>query len=338
MFFENVSIAGLAYQDAPLVTTSVELESRLQDNLTRFEMRPNLIEALTGIRERRFWESTAQAMQATVGMVEGILAQAGIQKSQVGVLINSSVSKEFIEPSVASIIHGDLNMPPECLNFDVSNACLGFLNAMEVAGNMIERGQIDYALVVDAENAAPLTESTLKRLQSPDCSLDAFRARFASLTLGSTTVAMLLSHADKSPTQHRFLGGVSRAATQHNRLCVGRMDDMTTDASGLLRTGIELTTATYKEACEKMAWHEKDFAHYLLHQVGETHLNKVIKAMGVDPNKVPRFYQTYGNTGPASIPLAMAKMQDENRLHAGDRLGLMGIGSGINCSMMEVLW
>ncbi len=338
MFFENVSIAGLAYQDAPLVTTSVELENQLQDNLTRFGMRPNLIEALTGIRERRFWESTDQAMAATVQMVEGILAKAEIQKSQVGVLINSSVSKEFIEPSVASIVHGDLHMPPECMNFDISNACLGFLNAMQVAGNMIERGQIEYAIIVDAENAAPLTESTLKRLQSPDCSLDAFRARFASLTLGSTTVAMLLSHKDKSPTQHRFLGGVSRAATQHNRLCVGRMDDMTTDASGLLATGIELTTATYKEACERMAWHQKDFAHYLLHQVGETHLNKVIKAMGVDPDKVPRFYQTYGNTGPASIPLAMAKMDAENRLSSGDRIGLMGIGSGINCSMMEVLW
>lgn len=338
MFFENVSIAGLAYQDAPLVTTSVELESQLQDNLTRFGMRPNLIEALTGIRERRFWESTDQAMAATVQMVEGILAKAEIQKSQVGVLINSSVSKEFIEPSVASIVHGDLHMPPECMNFDISNACLGFLNAMQVAGNMIERGQIEYAVIVDAENAAPLTESTLKRLQSPDCSLDAFRARFASLTLGSTTVGMLLSHKDKSPTQHQFLGGVSRAATQHNRLCVGRMDDMTTDASGLLATGIELTTATYKEACERMAWHQKDFAHYLLHQVGETHLNKVIKAMGVDPDKVPRFYQTYGNTGPASIPLAMAKMDAENRLSAGDRIGLMGIGSGINCSMMEVLW
>ncbi len=338
MFFENVSIAGLAYQDAPHVTTSVELENELQDNLARFGMRPNLIESLTGIRERRFWENTEQAMKATVDVVENILAQAEIKKSEVGVLINSSVSKEFIEPSVAAIIHGDLAMPPECMNFDISNACLGFLNAMEVAGNMIERGQIDYAIIVDAENAAPLTTSTLQRLKSPDCTLDAFRARFASLTLGSTTVAMLLSHKDKSPTQHQFLGGVSRAATQHNRLCVGRMDDMTTDASGLLMSGIELTTATYKEACEKMAWHQKDFAHYLLHQVGETHLNKVVKAMGVDPDKVPRFYQTYGNTGPASIPLALAKMQAEDRLSAGDRMGLMGIGSGINCSMMELVW
>ena len=182
MFFENVSIAGLAYQDAPHVTTSVELENELQDNLERFGMRPNLIESLTGIRERRFWESTEQAMTATVGVVENILAQAEIKKSEVGVLINSSVSKEFIEPSVAAIIHGDLAMPPECMNFDISNACLGFLNAMEVAGNMIERGQVDHAVIVDAENAAPLTTSTLQRLKSPACTLEAFRARFASLT------------------------------------------------------------------------------------------------------------------------------------------------------------
>ncbi len=338
MFFENVNIAGIAYADAPNVTPSVELESQLQDNLQRFEMRPNLIESLTGIRERRFWDSGEQAMAATVNIVDRILEDAQLRKQDVGVLINSSVSKEFIEPSIASIVHGDLQMPAECMNFDISNACLGFLNAMQMAGNMIERGQIEHALIVDAENAAPLTQSTLKKLQSPECSLKDFRSRFASLTLGSTTVAMLLSHKDKAPEGHQFLGGVSRAATQHNRLCVGRMDDMTTDASGLLVAGIELTIDTYKEACEKMAWHQKDFAHYLLHQVGETHLNKVIKAMGVDPNKVPRFYQEYGNTGPASIPLAMAKMEAENRLNTGERIGLMGIGSGINCSMMEVVW
>ena len=39
------------------------------------------------------------------------------------------------------------------MNFDLANACLGFVNGMHVAATMIDAGHIDYALVVDGEDA-----------------------------------------------------------------------------------------------------------------------------------------------------------------------------------------
>jgi len=50
------------------------------------------------------------------------------------------------------------------LNFDVTNACLGFVNGMDFVGNMIERGQVDYGLVVDNESSRPLIEATIPRM------------------------------------------------------------------------------------------------------------------------------------------------------------------------------
>jgi 3-oxoacyl-[acyl-carrier-protein] synthase-3 len=52
--------------------------------------------------------------------------------------------------------------------------------------------------------------------------------------------------------------------------------------------------------------------------------------------QVPLTYHEYGNMGPAAIPFTLAQAQD--RLRRGDRVGLMGIGSGLNCAMMEVVW
>ena len=50
------------------------------------------------------------------------------------------------------------------MNFDLSNACLGFVNGMQLAATMIDAGQIEYALVVDGEGSRRTQELTLERL------------------------------------------------------------------------------------------------------------------------------------------------------------------------------
>jgi 3-oxoacyl-[acyl-carrier-protein] synthase-3 len=45
-----------------------------------------------------------------------------------------------------------------------------------------------------------------------------------------------------------------------------------------------------------------------------------------------------GNIGPASVPIVLAKVVEAGKLKAGDRVALLGIGSGLNCSMAEIVW
>ncbi|PMD04453.1 3-oxoacyl-ACP synthase III, partial [Brevibacterium paucivorans] len=89
------------------------------------------------------------------GFVEGgiaagkkALAEAGIEAQQIGLMINASVTRANLEPSVAVSIHDGIGLPSSAMNFDIANACLGFVNAMAVAATMIESGAIEYALVV----------------------------------------------------------------------------------------------------------------------------------------------------------------------------------------------
>jgi 3-oxoacyl-[acyl-carrier-protein] synthase-3 len=46
----------------------------------------------------------------------------------------------------------------------------------------------------------------------------------------------------------------------------------------------------------------------------------------------------HGNIGPASVPIVLSKLRELGRLKKGDRVALLGIGSGLNCSMAEVVW
>ena len=338
MKFRNVSIIGLAHVDAPQRVTSAELEEQLSPILERIRARKDIIQALTGIKARRFWEPGRQPSEAATMAAEKAIFNAGIDKSQLGILLNTSVCRDYIEPSVACLVHGNLGLSPECMNFDVGNACLAFLNGMEIIGNMIERGQVDYGIVVDGEGSRFVVETTIQRLLSSDCDEKTFRDNFATFTLGSGGAAMVLARSDLAPEGHLLLGGVSLAATEHKDLCRGQLDSMHTDASGLMVAGLQLAGATFKKAKRELGWKPEDLDQFILHQVSAVHTAKLIQLLGLEDKKVYKTFPEYGNVGPAAIPITLSKAFEADCLHKNDRVALMGIGSGLNCAMMEVRW
>jgi len=78
--------------------------------------------------------------------------------------IHAAVSRDMMEPATASFAHRKIGLPGTAQIFDVSNACLGFLNSLTVAAGLIESGQIKCALVVAGENGRPLVEQTIATL------------------------------------------------------------------------------------------------------------------------------------------------------------------------------
>jgi 3-oxoacyl-[acyl-carrier-protein] synthase-3 len=159
-------------------------------------------------------------------------------------------------------------------------------------------------------------------------------SEFASLTLGSGAAAAVLGRADANPGGHRILGGVTRAATQFNELCVGSVDGMFTDAKALLKGGMQLVVSAWKEARRDWTWSNMD--RYIMHQVSDVHTDAIIKAVGIDRKRVPLTYPRLGNVGPASIPITLQR--ESASLVSGDRVLLMGVGSGLNTAMMEIAW
>jgi 3-oxoacyl-[acyl-carrier-protein] synthase-3 len=338
MRFENVALHGLSYVEAPHRITSAAISDQLAPALARLNIRNDLLESITGIVARRFWDEGVQPSQVAAQAGAKAIEASGIDKKELGLLINTSVCKDFIEPSVASLVHNTLQLPSSCLNFDIGNACLAFLNGMTIAGNMIERGQIKHALLVDGEGSRFITQKTVERLLRSESTNRVFRDNFASLTLGSGAVALVLSRADLAPGGHRFLGGVSVAATEYATLCHGQPDEMITDASKLLIAGLGLAQKTWVEAQERMGWREAEINEFVLHQVSRTHTDQLADTLGINTEKVFRTYPEYGNIGPAAVPITLAKSVEAGRIKSGDRIGLMGIGSGLNCAMMEVVW
>ncbi|MEU2201541.1 3-oxoacyl-ACP synthase III [Isoptericola sp. NPDC019482] len=316
------------------VRTSAAVQQRLAPALRRLRLPTTLLQRVAGVRERRAWTAGEDVDDATVAAGREALAVAGVEPADVGLLINTSVTRRHLEPSVAVRLHHGLGLPSSAVNFDVANACLGFINGMSLAAGMIESGQVRYAVVVDGEDADVIHDRTIERLLQEDRSRDDFMQEFASLTLGSGSAAAVLGRTDEHPEGHRVLGGVTRAATQFHDLCVGSTEGMFTDAKALLDGGLELVVDAWKDAVADWDWARMD--RYVTHQVSRVHTDAIVEAVGLDRAKVPTTYERYGNVGPASVPITLVEQQDS--LSAGDRVLLMGVGSGINTAMLELAW
>lgn len=338
MLFHNVSIAGLAHIDAPHTLTSKQINERLQPTYDRLGIRTDVLGDVAGIHARRMWDADMQASDAATLAARKAMTDAGITAGQVGLLVNTSVSRDYLEPSTASIVSGNLGVGEECMTFDVANACLAFINGMDIAARMIERGEIDYALVVDGETANLVYEKTLERMTSPDVTAQEFRDELAALTLGCGAAAMVMARAELVPDAPRYRGGVTRSATEWNTLCRGNLDRMVTDTRMLLIEGLKLAQKTFVAAMQALGWAVDELDQFVIHQVSLPHTQAFIKNFGIDPKKVMTIFGEHGNIGPASVPIVLSKLRELGRLKKGDRIALMGIGSGLNCSMAEVVW
>lgn len=332
--FGDAAVVSVAAVDAPVVVTSAEIDERLAPVYERLGLRPGMLENVAGVSERRWWPEDVTFEDAAVMAGEKALDEAGVPRDRIGILIDTAVSRAHLEPSASVAVHHRLGLPTSCMNFDLSNACLGFVNGMHLAATLIDAGQIDYALIVDGEGSRQPQERTIARLLEGNPTAEDMLDNFATLTLGSGATAMVVGRASLHPEGHRIVGGVARAASQHHTLCIGDLDGMSTDTRALFEAGLELSEDAWKEALQDFDWNEMD--HYIIHQVSLVHTAAICQRLGFDQSKAPLTFPTRGNIGPASVPYTMATHAPQ--MSAGDRVLAMGIGSGLNVSALEIVW
>lgn len=341
MKFEHVCIESLAVALPDEAWTSAEIEERLRPLYERLKLPAGRLELMTGIRARRMWPAGTRPSDASAAAGRAVLAQSALRAEQVELFIHAAVSRDMLEPATASFAHRKIGLPGSAQIFDVSNACLGFLNSLTVAAGLIESGQIRCALVVAGENGRPLVEQTLRTLVERPLTRNEIKPYFANLTIGSGAVGAIVCHRSLVPGRpHRLLGGVARAATQHSELCQGDTHGaealaMQTDSEQLLHAGVTLARETWDAFTAEQG---TAFDRFICHQVGSVHRRKLYETLALDVAKDFSTFESLGNTGSVALPATLAAALDAGAVREGSRVGLLGIGSGLNCLMLALEW
>ncbi len=347
MKYTKVYMEAIGYELAPVVVTSSELEDRIKPLYKALHIPEGQIEALTGIRERRWWNVGTPVSEGAIAAAHKALAASNVKPDDIGVLIYAAVCRENFEPATACRVADGVGVSPSACVYDISNACLGVLNGIVEIANRIELGQVKAGLVVSCETAREITEVMIERMLE-DLSMDIFKGSLTTLTGGSGAVAVLLT--DGSFTQsncHRFLGGVSQVVPKYYDLCHWGIEEkpcgvfrpiMLTDAVSVLKHGTELGLRTWKKLLEKLDWADSGVDKVICHQIGSEHRELMLKLMEIPKEKDFSTYEYLGNMGTVALPVTAALAEERDFLKPGDRIGFLGIGSGLNCIMLGWEW
>ena len=347
MNYSHVCLESFGYTLPSEIWTTDEVEQKLSPLYERLRLPAGRLELMTGIRERRFWQRGVPPSELSIISCRNALEAANFSTGEIGCLIHGSVCRDHLEPATACKVHHAVGLPRQAMVFDVSNACLGILTGVAQAANMIELGQIKAALVVGSEGGRQLVETTIDSLNR-DTSLTrkSVKSAIASLTIGSASCAVLLVHDSISQTGNRLLGAAVNANTVHHDLCQSHQDQagadmaplMQTDSEALLHHGVETGVATLKDFFATTGWSVESVDRTICHQVGIAHQRLMLESFGFDPSNDFVTFDTLGNTGAAALPITMAKAAEAGFVQPGQRVAMLGIGSGINSMMMAVEW
>lgn len=331
---------NLAWAEPPEVVTSAEIEERLRPLYERLRLPEGRLELMTGIRERRFWPEASLPSAASAAAGRLALERSALPQDAVDALIHCGVCRDRLEPATASTVHGLLGLGEHCQCFDLSNACLGVLNGIQVAGSLIRSGQARAVLVVSGENGRPLLEHTLRTLLEADLNRNTIKPYFANLTIGGGAVALMLCAAERAGAEAIRLGrGVVMTDSRANALCQGDSAGgelaMLTDSEALLKAGVALASRTWDAFCQSTGWDASTPSRVICHQVGRRHQRALFEALGIDHAKDFSTFETWGNVGSVSLPMTLGVARETGALKPGEPAALLGIGSGLVCMMLE---
>ncbi|MBF0362811.1 MAG: 3-oxoacyl-ACP synthase III [Oligoflexia bacterium] len=356
--FRNTNIFSMEYQLPNKILTSLEIENRLAPIYDHFKLHSGRLELMTGIAERRIGEVGQLPSALAISTVNKLIERThDIDKNfdyrnEIDLLIYASVCRDCLEPATASKVHAALKLKDECCFFDLSNACLGIMNAILLAANLVETKQIKSALVVASENSAPLIETTINHLlskfNSGELKKSELKKHMASFTIGSGAYAAIVTNSDRIQDNSnsnnlkpiKLLACSLLTNTKAQNLCTGGGHHhemiMETDSEALLHAGISLADRNWNNLKELLSWSNNSPTHFITHQVGETHQRLLAKQLGIDIGKFYSTFKTLGNTGSVALPISWAQAHQDSLFKKNDQLALLGIGSGLSSIMFAV--
>lgn len=340
MNFQNVGIEAMAYALPDEIITSSQIEDQLSPLYQRLNLPEGRLELMTGINERRFWSSDMPASKASA-LAGNKLLEKGIEPAGIDMLIHSAVCRDRLEPATASYVHGLMGLGGGTQILDVSNACLGFLNAVLLAAGMVECGQIQRAVIVAGENGKPLVDRTIELLNQENLDRRQIKPYFANLTIGAGAVAWSIARRDLIDENRPLLGSSScETDTSHNHLCEGDTEGngliMQTDSEELLHAGISVAHRAWEKFKRCSGWTEETPHFIVTHQVGKAHTQSVFRSLGLEIEKNYSTFESLGNCGSVSLPITYTLACEKSPERLSLPCSLLGIGSGLSSIMLSI--
>lgn len=285
----------------------------------------------TGIKTRHitngeptYWIGAEAAKKA--------IADAGIDVSEIDLIICATVTPDFYTPSTACLIQREIGAIGS-MAIDINCACTGFDYGLDMARRyLLSEDDVNTVLLVSAEELSKFTDYT----DRSSCIL--FGDGAAAFVLERKYDALYSAYLGADGNGAKFL--VSRAMRSENVFRTNKEDfDMgmpetklhyfTQDGKEVYKFATKALPLAVTKACEKAGISPEDLDAIVPHQANVRIIETAAKNLGVSMDKMVVYIDRYGNTSSASIPIAFCDAVADGRIKRGDKICFVGFGGGL---------
>jgi 3-oxoacyl-[acyl-carrier-protein] synthase III len=310
----TAGIFGIGAALPDLVVTNADLEQRL-DTTDEWIVRR------TGIRERRHLRPDEPLADLAAEACRLALEDAGRTGAEVDQVIVSTITADRVTPGLAPEV-ARLIGAPQASAVDVNAACAGFLYALDQAAALVESGRASVVLVCGAE--------ALSRITDHD-------DRSTAVIFGDGAGAVVVAGGDLELGIGGFVLGAD--GEQADLLYAERDQRMLRmEGSEVYRHAVRRMVQASREALERAGRTVDDVDLFVAHQANARIIDAAATELGVPREKVAINVDRTANTSSASIPLALARAEEDGLLKPGATVALAAFGAGFVWGAGVVTW
>lgn len=320
----HAEITGWGKALPPTVLTNADLE-RIVDTSDEW------ITTRTGIKERRI--SHVEATELAVVASRHALAAAGLEASQLDLIINATCTPESLIPASASYVQAEL----EAVNagaMDLNANCSGFLYAFVTASAMIQSGVSSRILIVGVEKLSFVTDYTDRNT----CILFGDGAGAVVLEATDQPVGMLASELGVDGTTTDLL----HIPIHGTRGVPGPRDPATSgikmEGTEVFRRAVTMMGESSAGVIDRAGWSLDDVDLLIPHQANQRIIDATARRLKLDTARVFVNIHAYGNTSAATIPIALTEAIEQGRIEPGAKLVFAAFGGGLTWAAAAVQW
>lgn len=316
----SFSILGTGKAVPDYVLTNDELSGMVETN-------DEWIRTRTGIEERRIAKEETLT-ELTVKAAKNALENAGVEASQLDLIICSTMRGENITPSQGAVIQKEIGAA--CPAFDVNAACSGFIYALDIADGYFVRKRAKYVLIVSMDNLSNIIDWE----DRSTCVLFGDGGAAAVLGEGDDLLSIDITTEGNDEVLRIPHGTNSSPFYKHDEeRAVLHMagNEVYKFAVNAMATGI-------KKVVNDAGLTENDVDHVIPHQANIRIINASAKNLGIPREKFFCNVNHYGNTSSGSVPLALDEASRAGLLKKGDIIAMCAFGAGLTTGSCVIRW
>lgn len=301
--------------------------------------------AKTGIHTRHVVGPDETAADLALEAGRKLIVSGAIAAEEIDFLLLCTQAPDYVLPTTACVLQDRLGLRRDIGALDFNLGCSGFVYGLSIAGGLITSGAARNVLLLTADTYSKYINARDKSVRT--LFGDGAAATLISASDSGSSIGPFVFGTDGSGANDLIVetGGFRRPRCAETAIenpdgmgNIRARDNLYMNGANVMNFTLREVPRTYRRLLDLTGLDTSDVDHVVLHQANKFMLDALQKKLGVPDERLPRYYETVGNTVSSTIPFVLNDLQANGRLERGMKVMMIGFGVGLSWAGTVVSW